>query len=151
MTPSAACIAPGVRGACGSRSLAHVTQFTKGAAASLARISARSERRYAGDQLGWCNSGFSREARSVHPRQDCERYFHEVEGKHNEQIAQHMRAVHHAYTLNFVILSDEVIRIFEDFYRRDSYDNLSPPEEHDQFALAIRSLRPKLLQQARSE
>ena len=67
MTPSAACIAPGVRGACGSRSLAHVTQFTKGAAASLARISARSERRYAGDQLGWCNSGFSREARSVHP------------------------------------------------------------------------------------
>src|SRR6516165_4766381 len=34
MTPSAACIAPGVRGACGSRSFAHVTQFTKGAAAS---------------------------------------------------------------------------------------------------------------------
>jgi hypothetical protein len=27
----------------------------------------RSERRYAGDQLGWCNSGFSRERRSVHP------------------------------------------------------------------------------------
>ena len=65
MTPSAACIAPGVRGACGSRSFAHVTQFTKGAAASPARISARSERRYAGDQLGWRNSGFSREARSV--------------------------------------------------------------------------------------
>src|SRR5215471_14428494 len=55
MTPSAACIAPGVRGACGSRSFAHVTQFTKGAAASLARISARSERRYPGDQLGWRN------------------------------------------------------------------------------------------------
>ena len=67
MTPSAACIAPGVRGACGSRSFAHVTQFTKGAAASPARISARSERRYAGDQLGWRNSGFSKEARSVHP------------------------------------------------------------------------------------
>jgi len=28
---------------------------------------AHSERRYAGDQLGWRNSGFSREARSVHP------------------------------------------------------------------------------------
>src|SRR5438034_11755830 len=40
MTPSAACIAPGMRGAW-FRSVAHVAQLTKGAAASPVRISSQ--------------------------------------------------------------------------------------------------------------
>jgi hypothetical protein len=87
-------------------------------------------------------------------QQDEMRYFHEdISNKHKEIIANHMISVRKSYTDNYLILSDRFIALFEDFLRSldDRYSNLLPPEEHEKFAVAVRTVRPKLLQQARSE
>jgi hypothetical protein len=82
-------------------------------------------------------------------------YFNnDISGKHTSIIAEHMRIIRKLYTDNYLILSDRFIYLFERFLRaldESNNPNLSPPEEREIFAAAVRAARPKLLQQARSE
>lgn len=81
-------------------------------------------------------------------------YFGEkISREHNELISGRMKTIRESYMDNYLILSDIFIVIFEKFLYSidDRNPNLDPPEWHEQFASALRTARPKLLRQARSE
>jgi hypothetical protein len=69
------------------------------------------------------------------------------------EITERMGKVHQRYSDDYLIISDEFIKVFDKFLgngRADPYVS-SPPEEHEAFSAAIRKYRPRLMGIARNE
>jgi hypothetical protein len=68
-------------------------------------------------------------------------------------IAERMGKVRQRFSDDYLILSDEFIRVFDDLTRESRGDpyNSSPPEEYELFSGAMRKHRPRLLAVAREE
>lgn len=81
------------------------------------------------------------------------RYFNsEFYSAHNKEIGEHCGVLNDRFSNDYLILSDEFIKLFEDYLndgRGDVY--CDPPEAHHAFAGSVRRWRPLLLAQARRE
>jgi len=72
---------------------------------------------------------------------------------HNKTISEHVQSIRKVYKENYLILSDEFIGLYEKMDREMRADdpNNGPEEDHEIFATAVRTARPKLLAQGKSE
>jgi hypothetical protein len=83
-----------------------------------------------------------------------ERYFSgPTYSRDADRISAHLRTAHDRFSADYLILSDDFIRIF-DGYKNDpngpsQFD--SPPEQYEKFSAKMRRWRPLLLEQARRE
>ena len=73
--------------------------------------------------------------------------------KHSEQIREHMAVMTDRFSDDYLIISKEFVRIFEEFQSElNSGDpNVAADEEENRFGDTIRKYRPLLLAQAVSE
>jgi hypothetical protein len=83
-----------------------------------------------------------------------ERYFAgSAYSRDADRIRAHLRTAHDRFSADYLILSDDFIRIFDGYQndpdRPSQFD--SPPEQYKKFSANIRRWRPLLLEQARHE
>jgi hypothetical protein len=90
---------------------------------------------------------------AVEERSYAEYWNTESRERDDADIAERMRKVHNRFSDDYPVLSDEFIKIVDEFtseLRGDPY-NSTPPEDHELFSGAIRKHRPRLLATAREE
>jgi hypothetical protein len=72
----------------------------------------------------------------------------------NEEIDKHMVRVRDRFAADYLILSDDFIKLYDELVgemRNDPYSSLSPDEEYEVSSDAIRRQRPLLVTLARNE